>query len=111
MSSHDDACNVTVRSAGLVSREAVAQCGRTPLLGSTIAAWRKLCTQEFKLSQAEIAVGTGHQAELWHPGILAKYVWADALASASASASWRARRAFTWSLILMIAPRSRCARP
>lgn len=66
---HGDGPTVEVRSAGEV---------RPPqgdLLGKPLHEWRRLTAQELKLPDG-LLVGTGHQAELWHPGILSKFVWA-----------------------------------
>jgi hypothetical protein len=53
------------------------------LLGRPLQAWRSEFARELGLSESPCRVGTGHQAELWHCGILAKYLWADELASQS----------------------------
>lgn len=49
-------------------------------LGRTEEEWASLTRGELGLPQQGTLIGTGHQAELWHPGILAKYVLADAVA-------------------------------
>jgi hypothetical protein len=46
-------------------------------LGRSFRAWKNLTALELGLPQAEVTVATGHQAELWHPGILSKFVWAQ----------------------------------
>lgn len=46
------------------------------LLGRSLREWRKLTAAELQLPAFDVAVATGHQAEFWHPGILAKFVWA-----------------------------------
>lgn len=50
--------------------------------GKTAAQWRKLTRRELALPADRIIISTGHQAGFWHPGILAKYIAADALAEA-----------------------------
>jgi hypothetical protein len=45
------------------------------LLGKPLREWRRLTARELQLPD-DLLVGTGHQAQLWHPGILAKFVWA-----------------------------------
>lgn len=53
--------------------------------GRSIAWWRA-STREALGLPAGPSVGTGHQSECWHPGILAKHLWAaDAAASEGGS--------------------------
>lgn len=67
-------CRVAVDSAGPLRPAQGA------LLGEPLAAWRTRMRRELPLPDADVSAGAGHQAELWHPGILAKFVWADELA-------------------------------
>lgn len=50
------------------------------LRGCSLAQWRSLTRRELELPEQAIIIATGHQAALWHPGILAKYIAADRLA-------------------------------
>ena len=61
--------NSTVRSAGPVVR------AEGTMLGKPIARWRDDAREELGLPMG-IILGTGHQAEWWHPGIVAKFAWA-----------------------------------
>lgn len=73
---------VLVRHAGPVTEAGGS------LLGVPAARWRALMQQELGIPEGT-AVGTGHQPEWWHPGILAKFLWAAARARDSgASAVW-----------------------
>lgn len=45
---------------------------RQDVLGRTIEQWRVRTRRELNLDERELVVGTGHQANCWHPGILAK---------------------------------------
>jgi hypothetical protein len=58
------------------------------LLGRPIAFWREVTAHELGLPAGTV-VGAGHQAEWWHPGILAKFAWAAELAARSgAGLAW-----------------------
>ena len=73
---------VEVRSRGAVTAAAGT------LLGRPLAAWRERCAAELGLP-AGLLVGAGHQPEWWHPGIAAKFLWAQALAARTgASMAW-----------------------
>jgi hypothetical protein len=54
-------------------------------MGEPLRAWRARMRRELPLPEAELLAGAGHQAEVWHPGILAKFVWADELARREAA--------------------------
>lgn len=47
--------------------------------GRTLSDWRALTRRELGLPDDAIIIATGHQAGFWHPGILAKFMAADAL--------------------------------
>ena len=71
-----------VRSHGAVTA------ARGSLLGRPVAAWRERCAGELGLPAGPL-VGAGHQPEWWHPGITAKFMWAQSLAArAGASTAW-----------------------
>lgn len=59
-----------VRSAGPVERAGGV------VLGAPLARWRDAAREELALPRGVI-LGTGHQAEWWHPGIVAKFAWAS----------------------------------
>lgn len=69
MSAAGGAAGTVVRSAGPVTRAS----GK--ILGEPLARWRDAAREELGLT-AEVICGTGHQAEWWHPGIVAKFAWA-----------------------------------
>lgn len=69
MSEFGAAPSSTVRSAGPVAR------ADGTVLGSPLARWRDAAREELGLPSGVI-LGTGHQAEWWHPGIVAKFAWA-----------------------------------
>ncbi len=76
-----DAPVITVSSAGPL-RPAQGE-----LLGKPLDFWRRTTAKELGLPDTVLTAGTGHQAELWHPGILAKYAWAHALAVSAPESS------------------------
>ena len=47
-----------------------------------MAAWRMKTRRELGLDTSRPIIATGHQTLLWHPGILVKYLAADAVARA-----------------------------
>jgi len=53
------------------------------LFGESQKTWRQRTRQELGLSTTKPILATGHQTLLWHPGILAKYLIVDAVASAN----------------------------
>ncbi len=61
------------------------------LLGRPLAHWREQMAAELGVPSG-VTVGAGHQAEIWHAGILAKFVWAEAQAE-------RARAATVWLVV------------
>jgi len=62
---------------------AMARCaGGDDLLGHPVRDWRLKTRRELSLAVDRPIVATGHQTLLWHPGILVKYLAADAVASA-----------------------------
>lgn len=50
------------------------------VFGQTLENWRAVSRRELGLSVDRLIIATGHQTLLWHPGILAKYLVADAFA-------------------------------
>ncbi len=50
------------------------------IFGHRQSAWRERTRRELGLDPTRPIVATGHQALLWHPGILAKYMLVDAYA-------------------------------
>lgn len=79
-----DAPVITVTSAGPL-RPAQGE-----LLGKPLDFWRRTTAKELGLPDTVLTAGTGHQAELWHPGILAKYAWAHALTASAPDSSAQA---------------------
>ena len=73
MTAHDGAPECTVRSAGTL-RPAEGE-----MLGRPLREWRDAMRAELGIPAGPVA-GTGHQVEWWHPGIVAKFMWADAIA-------------------------------
>lgn len=58
------------------------------LLDRPLAHWRERASEELALP-AGLLVAAGHQPEWWHPGIVAKFLWARATAAtAGASVAW-----------------------
>ncbi len=55
-------------------------------MGRPLSAWKHLTASELNLPHSDITVATGHQAELWHPGILSKFVWAHEQATRAGAA-------------------------
>ncbi|MFG0331618.1 MAG: hypothetical protein ACF8PN_17155 [Phycisphaerales bacterium] len=53
------------------------------LFGRDLSDWVATTRSELFGSTPEFVIATGHQAEVWHPGILAKYLALDAFAEAS----------------------------
>ncbi len=53
------------------------------LRGEAIARWQQRCRTELGLPTGRPVIATGHQTLLWHPGILAKYIAAQAACAAS----------------------------
>ncbi|MCL4210883.1 MAG: hypothetical protein HRU76_08810 [Phycisphaeraceae bacterium] len=47
--------------------------------GRPLAAWRTQTRRELGLPEQAVIIATGHQAAIWHPGILVKYIAADRL--------------------------------
>lgn len=69
MTAHGAAADRVVRSAGPVVR------AEGTILGEPLARWRDAAREELGLPKG-IVLGTGHQPEWWHPGIVAKFAWA-----------------------------------
>jgi hypothetical protein len=69
----------TVRSAGAL-RPAEGE-----MLGRPLREWRAAMRAELGVP-AGLVAGTGHQVEWWHPGIVAKFMWADAIAGRDGAA-------------------------
>ena len=72
--------HTTVESAGSVG----PACGT--ILGTELSYWRDAMRDELQIPTG-IVVGTGHQVEWWHPGIAAKFMWANAIATRSSAAT------------------------
>ncbi|MBT8486239.1 MAG: hypothetical protein KJO43_11705 [Phycisphaerae bacterium] len=51
------------------------------LAGVTLAEWRSRTRRGLGLEAERTLIATGHQTLLWHPGILVKYLLADAVAT------------------------------
>lgn len=75
----DDPVQALVESAGPLAP------ATGMLLGRPIAHWREETAREFALPSG-LRAGAGHQAEFWHPGIVAKFLWAQALAERAGGA-------------------------
>lgn len=60
--------------------------GSAILFGMPWRDWRRRMRDELQLPVEGPMVATGHQALLWHPGILAKYIALDAFAAAVGAA-------------------------
>ena len=59
-----------------------------PLLGRTVRAWAERTRAQLGMPSGPV-VGAGHQPEWWHPGIVAKFAWADERARRlGASLAW-----------------------
>lgn len=52
------------------------------MFGRSQAEWRSFSREQLGLDAGRPIIATGHQALLWHPGILAKYMAVDAFAAA-----------------------------
>lgn len=74
--SADGAPELDVRDAGPPARAS------GELLGTTIARWRERTADELGIPKG-LTIGTGHQVEWWHPGIVAKFQWAAARSAES----------------------------
>lgn len=73
---------IDIRSAGRPGR------AEGSLLGRPLAHWRERTAEELSLP-AGLLVAAGHQPEWWHPGIVAKFLWARATAaSTDAAVAW-----------------------
>ncbi|MHC5114768.1 MAG: hypothetical protein ACYTGP_10105 [Planctomycetota bacterium] len=57
------------------------------LFGHALATWREKTRHELGLDTTRPIIATGHQTLLWHPGILVKYLAADAVARAEGFAT------------------------
>lgn len=78
----DAGATVDIRPAG----PAVPAAGS--ILGRAFAHWRERTADELALPAGPL-VAAGHQPEWWHPGIVAKFLWARAAAAAAgASVAW-----------------------
>lgn len=72
---------VEVPERAALDADARARRGAGVLLGRPLAEWRDATRRRFALPTDAPIVATGHQAQIWHAGILAKWFVADALAS------------------------------
>lgn len=78
----NDAPDALVRHAG------PAAPATGSLLGVPAARWRALMQRELGLPEG-LVIGTGHQPEWWHPGIMAKFLWAaESARGQGASVAW-----------------------
>lgn len=59
---------------------------RGTLRGAAICEWKDRCRAELGLPTGRPIIATGHQTLLWHPGILAKYIAAQAARDTSGAA-------------------------
>ncbi len=85
MSDADPGAEVLVRAAGDAAPGATE---RAPLLGRTVRAWAERTRAQLGMPAGPV-VGAGHQPEWWHPGIVAKFAWADERARRlGASVAW-----------------------
>ena len=50
------------------------------IMGAELSYWRDAMREELQMPSG-LLVGTGHQVEWWHPGIAAKFMWANAVAA------------------------------
>ncbi len=50
------------------------------LFGESLQSWSIRSRNELGIQECSTVIGTGHQAAFWHPGILAKYLAAEAFA-------------------------------
>ena len=72
----------TVESAGPL------RAAQGTIMGAELSYWRDAMREELRLPGG-LLVGTGHQVEWWHPGIAAKFMWANAVAMhAGAATVW-----------------------
>jgi hypothetical protein len=71
---------VEVPERAALDADARARRGAGLLLGRPLAEWRDATRRHFALPTDAPIVATGHQAQIWHAGILAKWFVADALA-------------------------------
>ena len=73
MSARADAVEIVVRAA------ASADAGPPSVEGRTVSAWRDEARATLGLPDMPV-IAAGHQSECWHAGILAKSLWAQAVA-------------------------------
>jgi hypothetical protein len=72
--------DITVRSAGPL------RAVQGSMLGRPLSEWRAAMRAELGVPAGTVA-GTGHQPEWWHPGIAAKFMWAERLAEPAGAAT------------------------
>lgn len=85
MSGTGAGAEVFVRAAGAVTP---ARTRDEPLLGHSVRTWAERTRAQLGMADGTI-VGAGHQPEWWHPGIVAKFTWADERARRlGASLAW-----------------------
>lgn len=83
MSEADPGAEVFVRAV-----DAATPGDDAPLLGRTVRAWAERTRAQLGMPAGPV-VGAGHQPEWWHPGIVAKFAWADERARRlGASLAW-----------------------
>ncbi len=74
--------DVVLQPAGAWGR-LLARPARGTLRGKAMARWQQRCRAELGLPTGRPVIATGHQTLLWHPGILAKYIAAQAACDGS----------------------------
>src|SRR5881628_1680873 len=72
--------DVIIEPAGTQWLDLVRHAPTGSLFGRSLAEWREQTRIELGLAIDRPIIATGHQTLLWHPGILAKYLAAHALA-------------------------------
>ena len=65
---------------GALLRDAGVAKPHATFLGRAGSEWRQLTRRELGIATDRPVIATGHEAVLWHPGILAKYIALDAWA-------------------------------
>jgi hypothetical protein len=78
MESPEIALQPAAREWGALLRWATHAQPHAAFLGKSAHEWREVTRRELGLSADRPVIATGHEAVLWHPGILAKYIALDA---------------------------------
>ncbi len=79
--------DMVIRPAFSQWQSLIARRPEGTLLGRALDEWRRVTRKELGLAVDRPVIATGHQALLWHPGILAKYLAVNAFARANELAS------------------------